>query len=103
MTTPAGHGSPDGAGTAAASAVATRGALLEAREVTKHFPAGRGGAEPARTARRLPVPPTLPARDGSLLATPAAVGRGRARARQRLLAARPGAPGRDGGPSRKET
>ena len=42
MTAPAGHGSLDGAG--AASVVASRPALLEAREVTKHFPAGRRGA-----------------------------------------------------------
>jgi len=39
---PAGHGSLDGAG--AASVVASRPALLEAREVTKYFPAGRRGA-----------------------------------------------------------
>ncbi|HEY1321536.1 MAG TPA: ABC transporter ATP-binding protein [Streptosporangiaceae bacterium] len=43
MTTSAGHGSPDGVG-AAASAVASRPAMLEAREITKHFPAGRRGA-----------------------------------------------------------
>jgi peptide/nickel transport system ATP-binding protein len=42
MTASAGHGSLDGAG--AASVVASRPALLEAREVTKHFPAGRRGA-----------------------------------------------------------
>jgi peptide/nickel transport system ATP-binding protein len=42
MTAPAGRGSLDGAG--AAPAVASRPALLEAREITKHFPAGRRGA-----------------------------------------------------------
>jgi peptide/nickel transport system ATP-binding protein len=42
MTASAGHGSLDGAG--AASVVASRPALLEAREITKHFPAGRRGA-----------------------------------------------------------
>jgi peptide/nickel transport system ATP-binding protein len=42
MTASAGHGSLDGAG--AAPVVASRPALLEAREVTKHFPAGRRGA-----------------------------------------------------------
>jgi peptide/nickel transport system ATP-binding protein len=42
VTASAGHGSLDGAG--AASVVASRPALLEAREVTKHFPAGRRGA-----------------------------------------------------------
>jgi peptide/nickel transport system ATP-binding protein len=41
MTTPAGYGLPDGAGTAAAVAGP---ALLEVREITKHFPAGRRGA-----------------------------------------------------------
>src|SRR5262249_25655098 len=41
MTTPAGYGFPDGAGTAAAVASP---ALLEVREITKHFPAGRRGA-----------------------------------------------------------
>jgi len=44
MTTSAGHGSPDGAGAASAPAVASRPALLEAREITKHFPGGRRGA-----------------------------------------------------------
>jgi peptide/nickel transport system ATP-binding protein len=43
MTAPAGHGSLDGVG-AAAPAVASRPALLEVREITKHFPAGRRGA-----------------------------------------------------------
>ena len=42
MTAPAGRGSLDGAG--AAPVVASRPALLEAREITKHFPAGRRGA-----------------------------------------------------------
>jgi peptide/nickel transport system ATP-binding protein len=44
VTASAGHGSPGGAGAASASAVASRPALLAARELTKHFPAGRGGA-----------------------------------------------------------
>jgi peptide/nickel transport system ATP-binding protein len=44
MTTSAGRGSLDGAGAAAASAVAIRPALLEVQEISKHFPAGRGGA-----------------------------------------------------------
>ena len=42
MTAPAGRGSLDGAG--AAPVVASRPALLEVREITKHFPAGRRGA-----------------------------------------------------------
>ena len=41
MTASARHGSPDGAGPASAAAAAPT-ALLQAREVTKYFPAGRG-------------------------------------------------------------
>ncbi len=44
MTASAGHGSPGSAGRVSAPAAAGRTALLEARAVTKHFPAGRGGA-----------------------------------------------------------
>jgi len=52
MTAPAEHGSPPGA----ASAVAGRPALLEAREITKHFPAGRRGAVQAVDGVSLALP-----------------------------------------------
>ena len=54
MTTPAGHDYPDGAG--AASALASRAALLESREITKHFPAGRRGAVHAVDGVSLALP-----------------------------------------------
>ena len=56
MTTSAGHGFPDGAGAASAAAVAGRPALLEAREITKHFPAGRRGAVHAVDGVSLALP-----------------------------------------------
>ena len=71
MTAAAGHGSPDGTGMStgtgtgtgtgagmgtAAAAVASRTALLEAREITKHFPAGRRGAVHAVDSVSLALP-----------------------------------------------
>jgi len=56
MTTSAGHGSLDGAGADAASALASRPALLEVREITKLFPAGRRGAVHAVDGVSLALP-----------------------------------------------
>jgi len=56
MTAPAEHGSPHGAGAAPTSAMASRPALLEAREITKHFPAGRRGAVHAVDGVSLALP-----------------------------------------------
>jgi peptide/nickel transport system ATP-binding protein len=56
MTASAGHGYPGGAGLAAGPAVAGRPALLEARDLTKHFPAGRGAVVHAVDGVSLALP-----------------------------------------------
>jgi peptide/nickel transport system ATP-binding protein len=56
MTASAEHSSPYGASAASTSAVASRPALLEAREITKHFPAGRRGAVQAVDGVSLALP-----------------------------------------------